>query len=384
MFLAGAGKLSLKLNPKLDGVRALAVALVMVCHFFAHSDPSGLGVPAVVFGFDLRGSLLNLGSVGVAIFFVLSAYLLTDNLQSGSYKNLSHYYQSRYRRIFPAFFAFTILYLLCYQLIGKYPYGVDVNPFYALTSTIFAQPLFLFTQINSVDILPGTWSLYTEIYFYVLLPLVFWFMTRLKQKVNAVILLIFLTWVIRPLLISQTSWTINGSVFAYLDYFLLGVLLAFYKDSFIKLGVSLWLGLLVSLSSVALPLGSSEAFSIRGLGAFLIVASCLRESNKGFLASKPVVWLGQKSYGLFLSHIFVFWYLSVPLLDYFEIESFYIRFFIGGLIAFCISLILSSLSYRYLENPMKRSSASGLIAFSLISLLLIVVLSLDFDTLLSI
>ena len=374
--------MALKLNPKLDGVRALAVVLVMVCHFFAHSDPSGLGVSAAVFGFDLRGGLLNLGSVGVAIFFVLSAYLLTDNLQTGSYKNVSHYYQSRYRRIFPAFFAFTILFLVCYQLFGKYPHAVDVNPIYALASSLFAQPIFLFTSINSVDILPGTWSLYTEIYFYLLLPLIFWLISRFKQKANVIILFIFLTWIIRPLLISQISWTINGSVFAYLDYFLLGVLLALYKDSFAKLRVSTWLGLFVSISSVILPFGSSEAFSIRGLGAFLIISSCLRENSKGFLSSKHVVSLGQKSYGLFLSHIFIFWYLSVPLLDYFEIESFQVRFIIGSLIAFCTSFFMSSLSYRYLENPMKRSSSSVLMTFSLLSFVLIIVLSLDFDSLL--
>lgn len=372
--------MALTINPRLDGVRALAVSLTIICHFFAHAHPSGLGVPLVILGFDFRGGLLNLGSVGVAIFFVLSAYLLTDNLQSGSYRNLRHYFAARYRRIVPAFFAFTLLFEVSYRIFGKYPYAVDLNPIYVLTSAIFAQPLFLFTQVNSVDILPGTWSLYTEVYFYLLLPLVFFALSRLRQKVNLVLVLIFLTWLIRPHLASHVSWTINASVFAYLDYFLLGILLALYKDFFASLRISFWLGLIMSVGSVVFPLGSSEVFTLRGFGAFLVVASCLGEGRKGILSSRHVVSIGHKSYGLFLSHIFVFWYLSVPFLNAFGIQDFYARFIFGSLLAFCASLFISGLSLKFIEIPIKRASSVALMSFSFFSLVLMVALSLDFGS----
>ena len=64
----------------LDRLRGIAIILVMICHFFAHSDKSGSGFNLVILNYDLKQILLPLGGVGVGIFFQLSAYLLTLNI----------------------------------------------------------------------------------------------------------------------------------------------------------------------------------------------------------------------------------------------------------------------------------------------------------------
>ena len=60
--------------------------------------------------------------------------------------------------------------------------------------------------------------------------------------------------------------------------------------------------------------------------------------------------IGKRSYGLFLIHTAVFWYVSIPLLKYFGTQEFLLRFAIGGLIGLTISLALANLSYHLFEN----------------------------------
>jgi peptidoglycan/LPS O-acetylase OafA/YrhL len=74
-------------------------------------------------------------------------------------------------------------------------------------------------------------------------------------------------------------------------------------------------------------------------------------SDKGWLAqSKLLQNIGVRSYGLFLSHIGVFWYASIPILDKMNVQDCILRFCIGGLIAIVVSYILSDVSFQFFEN----------------------------------
>ncbi len=91
--------------PSLDGLRAIAILLVV----FGHGLPSfyawaGIQPNAIVGWFDK-------GHTGVTIFFVLSGYLITrlirSELESTSAFNIIKFYVRRALRIFPAFYAFV-------------------------------------------------------------------------------------------------------------------------------------------------------------------------------------------------------------------------------------------------------------------------------------
>ena len=196
-----------------------------------------------------------------------------------------------------------------------------------------------------------------------------------KGSLNLLILIIFATWAVRPTLYSQDSWVLNSSTLTYLDYFILGIILAMYKDYFARVRMSFWLGLVVCLGAVVLPFTGPEVFTIRGLGAFVIVASALSNQPLKLLESRFLSAIGIRSYGIFLCHIAVFWYVSVPILDCFAITGFGIRFILGGLVAFTISYFLSDGSLRLIENPMKRAPIRNVALTSLAALGIIVFLS---------
>lgn len=95
--------------------------------FCAHSDPSGMGWAIQLGSWDTNQTLLGLGSVGVGIFFQLSAFLLTFNLLQGKCGTFKNYIGKRFRRIYPAYLVFTLIYLLFYNALGKYDYAADLS-----------------------------------------------------------------------------------------------------------------------------------------------------------------------------------------------------------------------------------------------------------------
>ena len=104
--------------PVLDGLRGLAVLLVL----FAHASARGL---TLFPGFDLRGC----GRPGVFLFFVLSSFLLTrqalerDPRELRSARTWGRYAARRVLRIYPAYLAVTLLYLATQGWSGEHFLG---------------------------------------------------------------------------------------------------------------------------------------------------------------------------------------------------------------------------------------------------------------------
>src|ERR1035438_8239548 len=88
--------------PHLDGLRALAILLVIAAH-------------VLHFNFQLPGE--NLGGLGVLFFFILSGYLITGLLLAEPKPTLPTFYLRRALRLFPAFFLF-LLAVAILQLTG--------------------------------------------------------------------------------------------------------------------------------------------------------------------------------------------------------------------------------------------------------------------------
>ncbi len=137
--------------PGLDGIRALAVLLVIANHF----------------GFEW----IN-GALGVLIFFVLSGFLITwlmlREVDRTGRVSLRNFYRRRILRIFPAFYAFWLFGVGTYLVRGHY---LDWGQ--ALSAFFYFSNYWMGLVPSDCMLFPHTWSLSIEEQFYLLWPALF-------------------------------------------------------------------------------------------------------------------------------------------------------------------------------------------------------------------
>ena len=158
------GTPEIKRIPQLDGIRGLAILLVMLFHFFWF--PMAAGLPISANDSWLRPILLSCW-VGVDLFFVLSGFLITGILvdaraRPGYFKN---FYARRVLRIFPLYYLFLAAWLALtgYQSLWLWSYTANIH---MAREGWTAVP-------SAVDHL---WSLAIEEQYYLLWPVVIYFL----------------------------------------------------------------------------------------------------------------------------------------------------------------------------------------------------------------
>ncbi|WP_198355502.1 acyltransferase family protein [Sphingomonas sp. MA1305] len=176
--VTGAGKgMSVSRIPGIDGLRALAILIVMVSH-------AGLGrfIP---------------GGFGVTIFFFLSGYLITTLLRieygRNGRINLPAFYMRRVLRILPPLYL-TLALVVALALIGII--NVAVTPVNLALDTLFLTNYAGVLGLPSSTPIP-LWSLDVEEHFYLLFPACFaalalWRGSRIARMLGAICLLTLL------------------------------------------------------------------------------------------------------------------------------------------------------------------------------------------------
>ncbi len=216
--------------PELDGLRGLAIALVLVTHWFNGPLQVSPHNPLAW----LRAAT-NLSWSGVELFFVLSGFLiggiLMDARDSENYFQV--FYIRRLCRILPVYFVFLMLWALCYHLLGT-PHREVVEGYFASPLPWYSYVTFTSnfwmacSNVFGAGALGITWSLCVEEQFYLTLPLVIRFVGRrlpyilLGAAVAAPLLRI--AWLIRY---PSSRLALYVLLPARMDSLLLGVLVAY-------------------------------------------------------------------------------------------------------------------------------------------------------------
>jgi peptidoglycan/LPS O-acetylase OafA/YrhL len=197
---------------RLDGIRAIAVFMVLLFH----------------------GGGLAVGWMGVDLFFVLSGFLITGILRKTRYNQdyWSRFYIRRAARILPP----VLMLVLCYYLFTKPPLLT------LLGYTLFAGNLMNFTKYGR-SILAPLWSLAVEEHFYLFWPVLILLFNRRKLVIGLAALLIGEP-VLRAVL---TPHMATYQPFYYLSPFRLdslaaGSLLALLTEDGVPLLVQRWAG----------------------------------------------------------------------------------------------------------------------------------------------
>jgi len=182
--------------PELDGLRALAIIMVLLYHFGqAYRNLYGSYFRQVIP--EPLGHVLNNGWLGVDLFFVLSGFLIMRHLlkqpDQPQAEPLRVFFLKRMLRTFPLYYAIILLIVL-----GVLPSSLQQITFQELMIHVLFLQDYLGTQI-----LVPLWSLATEEKFYLLSPLLAALLLRKSAKTGImlllglmIILLLLRTWMV--------------------------------------------------------------------------------------------------------------------------------------------------------------------------------------------
>ncbi|HWY32143.1 MAG TPA: acyltransferase [Candidatus Acidoferrum sp.] len=252
----------------LDGLRGVAILMVVAFHTFYTNPESGVAVRAVA-------GLLGTGWMGVPIFFVLSGFLISYPFFREREKNARFWYQSGYAarrigKIMPPFYLSIMIFTLYYCCRFS-----DAAYLYTGLEWALGLPNFVLAPLRFNS---SYWSLIVEAHFYVILPILF-LLTRGLRARHTVTILFFMLLVV-PLVTRQLTWpgeAVSKDTLGFLmsrfpcqlDFFAWGILfsgiyvsLSAVRDEVRLLSLLGYAGLALLIASIALYARWARLFNI--------------------------------------------------------------------------------------------------------------------------
>ncbi|WP_158251225.1 acyltransferase family protein [Cryobacterium sp. Y11] len=346
----------------LDGLRALAVLAVVVYHFLP--------------------TLLPGGFIGVDVFFVISGFLITGLLVSEHTRtghiSLRRFWQRRARRLVPALIPLILISCTVAFLIGgDVLVGLGAQLFGATTfgyNWVSIATDASYFSANEPELLRNLWSLAVEEQFYLVWPLLLLVVLQIRRvRVRlAVVTALFVASAIwmgvlyqpgsDPTRVYYGSDTHSFGLFAGAALALLLRRPSGHRNELPRLRP--WLGgaAIVTLVVFAIWLPEDGSVTYRGglvavsLATTLAIWAGVRGGRFGqLLDSRPLRYIGERSYGIYLWHwpilvlLQVLWPASSP-------ESSLVPI---ALLATAITVVAAAISYRWLEMPIRRIGMRG-------------------------
>ena len=352
--------------PAIDGLRALAVIAVMLYH---------LGFTWIPGGF-----------LGVDLFFVISGYVITrlllDSIEQSGGLELRGFYLARARRLLPA-----LIFTVATTTIAIGIWAPDAikrlltdMPF-SLTGTmnwwLVARHQDYFESIGRPPLLQHTWSLAVEAQFYLLWPLILYFILKRlgKRRIPMAALVIAAASGVALLLVSFSLDASNASKVSHVYFgtdthsigLFLGAALAVSwipqnfttnvskkaQDFIDGIGVFGFIGIIATflLIDESKPTLYKIAFPLAGIfGASIIMSVVHPASRFAPILQNPIfVWIGQRSYAMYLWHWIIF-QVTRPSVDL--AGQMWALYALRILIVFA----LADISLRYVEQPIRRGA----------------------------
>jgi peptidoglycan/LPS O-acetylase OafA/YrhL len=360
----------------IDIVKGLAILEVVVFH-----TQSIIDVYLVKYEFteiEFLNLISKYFSYGPYVFFLISGYLMSNIYDSNIIKSNSNqfssrkFYIKRFARIYPLWMFF--LFLSYYQFknfdFGYYAKSMTILGEYSNLLTFLLASTFLLFLVTPMWnwLVPGGWSIVSEVFFYLLFPLI------RRTKFDKLIMFLNILLVIAFVLIyTEKSWSsldtygilkgyLNLKIYNCLPFFIGGMLIHEISSGFrnfsqlagknlTRLNLVSILGLLTILPNA----NGSNAEALVTLIGTLIVGLLVLKSN---ICSLILIYLGKHSYFIYFFHF------QLLLL----IQSFYFNrnySFVNSMslllllpvlttLVLIVSMLFSRLSMNLFENPSKR------------------------------
>jgi peptidoglycan/LPS O-acetylase OafA/YrhL len=341
----------LKYFAKIDSLRFIAALMVLISHWLYY-------FPAV--------RILNLGEMGVDLFFTISGFLITlqllnfkskakeNNLNKGSI--FKEFYLRRAFRIFPLYYLIVIVSAAANQ--GEIREALPWN-------LCFVSNFYIIQVQHWPGLFSHFWSLSVEEHFYLFWPLMVVFINN-KFLPYVTLILIAFTFFIKLYLVGDSSgyFFLHVHTISCIDLIMYGCLLAWlYKNHFEKMKDILQFEgfALLSVGSVIAAIVYKYYFklsledyvilrSLTGIAFTFLVGSLVfsRVSKKwSLLENKWLVIAGRLSFGIYLIHNFIPGLLL-------GVKDLKLNWSLEFLIYLTVTIIISAILHWGVELPIKR------------------------------
>lgn len=344
----------------IDGLRAVAVLLVVVFHAFPN--------------------LLRGGFIGVDIFFVISGYLITtiilDGLRDGAF-SFKEFYTRRINRIVPSLLT-VLLFTAALGGIALYPLEYAELGQHIMGGASFTSNFILRGEAGYFDTAAHTkpllhlWSLAIEEQFYIFWPFALWLVCKYRAGTQALLILFFCASIAASFYAAEaTNTTAFYSPLTRFWELLVGATLSYLQHTRTRreiphagscsgAGVVLIvLGLLLITEDRAYP---GLWALLPTVGTALVIYGGERAPFNATVLSRPAMaWFGRISYPLYLWH----W----PLLSFATIIENETPSRLVRLAIVLVSVALAAITYRVVETPIRANQSNRRTALVLVTAL---------------
>ncbi len=346
----------------IDVLRGIAILMVIVIH--TSLPVSGLSEWAIY--------ITRYGQMGVQLFFMASAYTLCYSFVNRSAKQnqFSSFSLRRFFRIAPLYYLAMLVYWLLEPIVHILSL-IDLPTSEYNFQSVISNILFIHGFVISANnnIVPGGWSIGTEMAFYALFPLLFrlfswaykeWGIISLYALVG---LSIFLNAIAQLTIDHFFAIEIVNNGFLYfnlvnqLPVFLLGMTIFFHHQHHIPLPLSILVQIALFtattiVGSIAIWQNQNWMFTFipvcSGI-SFLLLLNIFKELN---YSNQLLEKIGRLSYSMYIFHFIFSWYLVVGimmLLGKGVLPELVLFCSVGLAIGFSYSI--AKLSQKYIETP---------------------------------
>lgn len=344
----------MKYFERIDGLRFVAITLVLIEHFAS-----------------TIGTKISAGYYGVDLFFVISGFLITSILFNSKEKSFGRAYKNfigrRTLRIFPIYYAtIIILWILNLDIVrDKLVWLITYTFNYAWVSYDIPN-----TPINHF------WSLCVEEQFYLFWPFIVLSLRNYPKILITFILSIITFGYLQSIfnVIPEISKYNNVSILTRMSSLGIGALGAVYSANY-KLPEKFFRNIVVEIAITVLLLVSLlfpykfQHVSLALISLYLVLKAAKFEFSIGFinnfLTNKKIVYIGTISYGIYVFHLPIAYYLSLYIIDpiwtnidfsiFGGFEKIRLHSWIIKFPLYTISSILfASISFKYFEKPILK------------------------------